>query len=97
MLTCVASFRFVSSKEIEVLAIPAARLLAIEATCAIEDAFPRSILVSQVHLLLHLVEEIAICGVVHSRWMFFLERFLKTLKDFVRLRSQPEVVSKTPK
>ena len=67
------------------------RDLAIEATCAVEDAFPHSILVSQVHLLLHLVEEIAICGVVHSRWMFFLERFLETLKDFVRLRSQPEV------
>lgn len=37
--------RFVSSKEIEVDAIPAARLLAIEAVCAIEDSFPRSILV----------------------------------------------------
>ena len=85
-----------SSKEIEVSTIPTARLLAIEATCAIEDAFPRSILVSQVHLLLHL-EEIAICGVVHSRWMFFLERFLKTLKDFVRLQSQPKVVILTRK
>ncbi len=55
MITCVASVRFVSSKEIEVSAIPTAWLLAIEATCAIEDAFPRSILVSQVHLLLHLL------------------------------------------
>ena len=86
-----------SSKEIKVSAIPTALLLAIEATCAIEDAFPRSILVSQVHLLLQLVEEIAICGVIDSRWMFFLERFLKTLKDFVRLRSQPEVVILTRK
>ena len=61
-----------------------------DAVCAIEEAFPRSILVSQVHLLLHLVDEVAICGVVHSRCMFFLERFLKTLKDFVRLRAQSE-------
>lgn len=83
-------YRFISSKEIEVEAIPPARLLAVEAVCAIEDAFPRSILVSQVHLILHLVDEIALCGVVHARWMFFLERFLKTLKDFVRLRAQPE-------
>ena len=58
--------------------------------CAIEDAFPRSILVSQVHVLVHLIDEISICGVVHSRWMFFLERFLKTLKDFVRQKAQPE-------
>lgn len=83
-------FRFVSSKEIEVDAIPAARLLAIEAVCAIEDSFPRSILVGQLHLIVHLIDEIALCGVVHTRWMFFLERFLKTLKDFVRQRAQPE-------
>ena len=82
--------RFVSSKEIEIAAIPTARLLAVEAVCAIEDAFPRSILVSQVHLLVHLIDEIAICGIVHSRWMFFLEGFLKTLKDFVRQSAQPE-------
>ncbi|KAI5059512.1 hypothetical protein GOP47_0025831 [Adiantum capillus-veneris] len=82
--------RFVSSKEINVEAIPVAHQLVVEAVCVIEDAFPHTILVSQIHLLLHLVEEITICGVVHSRWMFFLERFLKTLKDFVRLRSQPE-------
>lgn len=90
MLMIRGACRFVSSKEIEISAIPAARLLAVEAVCAIEDAFPRSILVSQVHILLHLIDEVAICGVVHSRWMFFLERFLKTLKDFVRLRAQPE-------
>jgi hypothetical protein len=80
----------VSSKEIEESAICAARSLAVEVVCAIEDVFPRSILVSQVHLLLHIVDEIELCGVVHSRWMFFLERFLKTLKDFVRQRAQPE-------
>ena len=79
-----------SSKEIEVSAIPAARRLAVDAVCAIEEAFPCSILVSEVHLLLLLVDEVVICGVVHSRNLFFLERFLKTLKDFVKLRAQPE-------
>ena len=77
--------RVMSSKEIEVEPISLAFLLAMEAVCAIEDAFLRSILVSQVYLILHLVDEIALCRVVHARWMFFLERFLKTLKDFVRL------------
>ena len=42
------------------------------------------------HVLVHLIDEISICGFVHSRWMFFLERFLKTLKDFVRKKAQPE-------
>ncbi|KAI5065747.1 hypothetical protein GOP47_0020442 [Adiantum capillus-veneris] len=82
--------RFVSSREIEIDAIPAAQTLATETVCAIEDAFPRSVLLNQIHLLVHVVEEIAICGVVHARWIFFLERFLKTLKDFVQLRSQPK-------
>ena len=64
--------------------------MAVEAVCLIEEAFPRSILSSQLHVVVHLIDEIAICGVVHSRWMFFLERFLKTLKGFVRQRARPE-------
>ncbi|MCO5598286.1 hypothetical protein L7F22_052378 [Adiantum nelumboides] len=65
-------------------------MLVVETVCAVEYAFPRSMLVSQVHRLINVVEVIAICGVVHARWIFFLEIFLKTLKDFVRLRAQPE-------
>ena len=82
--------RFVSSKKIEVSTIPIAHLLAVKVVCAIEDAFSRSILISQVHALVHLIDEISICGVVHSRSMLFLERFLKTLKDFVTQRAQLE-------
>ncbi|MCO5574345.1 hypothetical protein L7F22_028128 [Adiantum nelumboides] len=44
----------------------------------------------QVHLLVHLVDEVEIAGTVHARWMFFLERFMKTLKGFVRQRARPE-------
>ncbi|MCO5581359.1 hypothetical protein L7F22_035241 [Adiantum nelumboides] len=42
------------------------------------------------HLLVHLVDEVEIAGTVHARWMFFLERFMKTLKGFVRQRAPPE-------
>ena len=86
MLSC----RFVSSKEIEVSIIPSVKIMAVEEVCVLEESFPHSILVSQVHLLVHLIDEISLCRVVHARWMFFLERFLKILKDFVRLRAQPE-------
>ena len=51
---------------------------------------PTSILNIQVHLLVHLVDEVEIAGIVHARWMFFLERFMKTLKGFVRQGAQPE-------
>ena len=77
-------------KEIDLSSLNKARVIAIEAVCLIEEAFPRSILTSQLHLVVHLIDEIAICGVVHSRWMFFIEYFLKTLKGFVRQRAHPE-------
>ena len=81
---------FISSKEIDEHDIAVAQTLVVKAVCAIEDVFPCSILIGQVHLLIHVVEEISIYGVVHTRWMFFLERFMKTLKDFVRQWTQPE-------
>ena len=56
----------------------------------IEENFPRSILTSQLHVMVHIVDEMAICGVVHARWMFFLKWFMKILKDFVRQRARPE-------
>ena len=72
--------RFISLKEIEISTLNEARVMAVEAVCLIEEGFPRSILTSQLHLVVHLVDEIAICGTVHSRRIFFLQRFLKTLK-----------------
>ena len=58
--------------------------------CLLEKHFPASILTSQVHLLVHIVDEVEIAGVVHTRWMFFLERFMKVLKGFVRQKTRPE-------
>ena len=63
---------------------------AIETVCLLEEHFPTSILTIQVHLLVHLVDEVEILDIVHARWMFFLERFMKTLKGFVRQRARPE-------
>ena len=44
----------------------------------------------QVHLLIHLVDDIDLAGVMSARNMFFVERFLKVLKGFVRQYSHPE-------
>jgi hypothetical protein len=49
-----------------------------------------TIMTSQVHLLVHVIQDMAICGPVSSSWMFFLERFMKTFKDFVRQNARPE-------
>ncbi|MCO5560912.1 hypothetical protein L7F22_014532 [Adiantum nelumboides] len=77
-------------KEINPKTIVHARDNAIEIVCLLEEHFPTSILNIQVHLLVHLVDEVEIAGTVHARWMFFLERFMKTLKGFVRQRARLE-------
>lgn len=32
------------------------------------------------HLVNHLIDEIHICGLVHARWMYPIERAMKNLK-----------------
>ena len=66
------------------------RILAIEIVCTIEKTFPISILSTQIHILVHVVDEVAIARTVHTRWMFYLEQFMKTLKAFVRQKARLE-------
>lgn len=56
----------------------------------LEKELPPSFHDIMTHLLIHLVEELFICGPVHSRWMYPIERYMKTLKDFVRTFARPE-------
>ena len=58
--------------------------------CLLEKEFPPSFFDPMTHLLVHLVEELHICGLVHSRWMYPLERYMKSLKGFVRNKARPE-------
>lgn len=44
---------------------------------------------SQVHLWVHLVEDISLMGPVPYQWMFFVEGYMKTLKDFVCQKTTP--------
>ena len=48
-----------------------------------EKELPMSFMDLQVHLLIHIVDEVELVGVVTYRWMFFLERYMKKLKGFV--------------
>jgi hypothetical protein len=56
----------------------------------LEMQLPTSFFDSQIHLISHLVEEVAIGGPISYRWMFPIERYLKTLKGFMKQNSQPE-------
>ncbi len=53
------------------------------ALALLEQEFPPSFFEVVTHLLIHLVEELKLCGLVQTQWMYFIERYLKTLKGYV--------------
>ncbi|XP_029126263.1 uncharacterized protein LOC114915562 [Cajanus cajan] len=58
--------------------------------CQLEKIFPPSFFTVMVHLVIHLAYEAKVGGPVHYRWMYPIERFLLTLKSFVRNRAHLE-------
>ncbi len=42
------------------------------------------------HLLVHLVEELELCGPIHTHWMYLIGQYLNTLKRFVPNKARPE-------
>jgi hypothetical protein len=46
--------------------------------------FPPSFFDIMTHLPYHLVQELDLCGPVSTRWMYPMERYMKTLKGYVR-------------
>ncbi len=75
--------RWVCSKELFIEEIPRMRVIAAEVVCKLEKAFPPSFFYFQVHLLVHLLDEITIVGHVHYRWMYWLERYMAVVKGYV--------------
>ena len=61
-----------------------------ETLCLLEKELPPSFFDVMVHLCIHLVEELFICGPIHVRWMYPFERYYKTLKGYVRNHAKPE-------
>jgi hypothetical protein len=43
-----------------------------------------------IHLSYHIVEELDMCGPVTTRWMYPVERYMKTLKNYVQNTARPE-------
>jgi hypothetical protein len=71
--------------EIEGLRVDVARSMAL-----LEMHFPPSFFDIMTHLVYHLVEELDLCGPVSTRWMYPVERYMKTLKNYVRNMARPE-------
>ena len=83
-------FRKLCSKSVDVETREALFLECVETLCLLEKEFPPSFFDIMVHLTIHLVEELFLCGPVHVRWMYPYERYFKTLKGFVRNLAKPE-------
>ena len=78
-----AFVRWITSKEIHVASIPRWCQEIVEIVCMFEKELPMSFMYLQVHLLIHLVDEVELVGVFSCRWMFFLERYMKKVKGFI--------------
>src|SRR5450759_4145701 len=83
-------FRWVCGKEIVVSEILVYKEKTKKLTCDLEKVFPPSFFDLQVHLVSHLVAEVEWRGPVHAQWMYWVERYMKVLKGYVRQHAKAE-------
>ncbi|KAG7542144.1 Transposase-associated domain [Arabidopsis thaliana x Arabidopsis arenosa] len=62
----------------------------VETMCQLERFFPPSLFDIMFHLPIHLAREARLGGPVHFRWMYPFERYMKTLKAYVKNFARPE-------
>lgn len=67
-------FNVICSKEVNREELSKMRDKIIEVICVFEKYFPSSFFVTMIHLVVHLAEEVLICGPVRYRWMYPFER-----------------------
>ncbi|RVW95087.1 hypothetical protein CK203_025580 [Vitis vinifera] len=78
------------SKVVDVSALDKLQNDLVVTLCLLEKYFPPSFFDIMLHLTIHLVREVRLCGPVYLRWMYPFERFMKVLKGYVRNRNRPE-------
>ncbi|XP_024178645.1 uncharacterized protein LOC112184626 [Rosa chinensis] len=83
-------FNEICSKTIDVSRLPKIQSDLVETLCELEKYFPPSFFDIMVHLTVHLVREVELCGPVFFRWMYPFERYMKVCKGYVRNRNRPE-------
>lgn len=83
-------FNRICARVIEKADIAPLRLYVVETMCYLEVCFPPAFFDIMEHTLVHLVDEVELCGPVGGRWMYPCERYLGTLKSFVRNKTHPE-------
>ena len=77
-------FRWICGKNIVIEEIPFWKVEIAEIMCLFETCMPPHFFDIMPHLLVHLPQDVELGGPVHSIWLYFLERYMRTLKSMVR-------------
>ena len=83
-------FQLMCAHKLNVASIENAKNNIIVILCKLEKIFPLAFFDIMVHLTMHLPEEALLGGPVHTHWMYPFERYLDTLKKYVRNHARPE-------
>ncbi|XP_020968056.1 uncharacterized protein LOC107618653 isoform X3 [Arachis ipaensis] len=83
-------FRRLCQKEISLEEIYGLESKIVETLCQLERIFSPIFFDIMVHLPIHLANEVRLGDPVQFRWMYPIERYMCTLKGYVRNRSRPE-------
>jgi hypothetical protein len=57
--------------------------------CLFEIWFPSRFFDMVTHLIIHLVDELDICGPIGVKWCYPMERYLSVLKKYARNKVRP--------
>jgi hypothetical protein len=83
-------FRRICTKVYNPLEFQSLQLDVAESMALLEMEFPPSFFDIMTHLPYHIVEELDMCSPVTTRWMYPVERYMKTLKSYVQNMARPE-------
>jgi hypothetical protein len=81
-LSCI--FRHICAKVLNPTDMGTLREDAAITMCMLEMTMPPSFFDIMVHVILHLVDELNMCRLVHTRWMYCVKCLNKVLKGYVR-------------
>ena len=83
-------FKSICSKEINLEELDKLHEELCVTLCLMEKYFTPSFLDVMLHLTVHLVREVKLCGPICFRWMYPFERMMKVIKGHVRNKAYPE-------
>ncbi|KAL6219906.1 hypothetical protein ACLB2K_007664 [Fragaria x ananassa] len=82
-------FKAICSKVIDVSKLKQMQADLVDTVCLLEKFFPPSFFDIMIHLTVHLVREVELCGPVFLRWMYPFERYMKVFRgehmEFLKL------------